>query len=124
MYFLKSAAATLNNVTVKFLGSFDYNASSVSFDIQINVEVLPTATIVLKSNAVSVELKETEVGVFDLEAVKKAVFENTVDATASNPALSYADVTITFDREVNADGKYTATIAFAGTSTIHGTSAK
>ena len=112
------------NVTANFKETYDNIAASVSFDIQINVEVLPTATIVLKSNAVSVELKETEVGVFDLEAVKKAVFENTVDATASNPALSYADVTITFDREVNADGKYTATIAFAGTSTIHGTSAK
>ena len=113
------------NVTVKFLGSFDYNASSVSFDIQINVQDLPTANIALNTTSVNAVLKETENGVYDLDALKKAVFDQAVNSAESTPAgLSYADVTITFDREVNADGQYTATIKYAGTSQMHGASAE
>lgn len=113
------------NVTVKFLGSFDYNASSVSFDIQINVQDLPTANIALNTTSVNAVLKETATGVYDLDALKKAVFEQAVNSAESTPAgLSYADVTVTFDREVNADGQYTATIKYAGTNQMHGASAE
>ena len=113
------------NVTVKFLGSFDYNASSVSFDIQINVQDLPTANIALNTTSVNAVLKETENGVYDLDALKKAVFDQAVNSAESTPAgLSYADVTVTFDREVNADGQYTATIKYAGTNQMHGASAE
>ena len=113
------------NVTVKFLGSFDYNASSVSFEIQINVQDLPTANIALKTTSVNAVLEETEVGKYDLVALKQFVFEQAVNSAASTPAgLSYADVTITFDREVNADGQYTATMTYLGTSQMHGASAE
>ena len=112
------------NVTANFKETYDNIAASVSFDVQINVEVLPTATIDLKANAVSVEVQETEVGTIDLETIRKAVFDGTVNAEGSNPALSYEDVTISFNKQITGDGKYTATIAYAGTSTIHGTSVK
>lgn len=112
------------NVTANFKETYNNIAASVSFDVQINVEVLPTATIDLKANAVSVEAQETEVGTIDLETIRKAVFDGTVNAEGSNPALSYEDVTISFNKQITGDGKYTATIAYAGTSTIHGTSVK
>ena len=112
------------NVTANFKETYENLAASVSFDVQVNVEVLPTATIALKANAVSVEVQETEVGTIDLETIRKAVFDGTVNAEGSNPALSYEDVTITFDKQITGDGKYIATIAYAGTSTIHGTSVK
>lgn len=119
------SASNTYNVTVKFLGSFDYNASSVSFDIQINVQDLPTANIALNTTSVKAVLKETATGVYDLDALKKAVFEQAVNSAESTPAgLSYADVTVTFDREVNADGQYTATIKYAGTNQMHGASAE
>ena len=112
------------NVTANFKETFDNVADSVSFDIQVNVEVLPTASIVLKANAVSAVLTETEIDKFDFDTLNKTIFEGAVDTQATTPALTYKDVTITFDREINADGKYTATITYPGTSTIHGTSAK
>ncbi len=112
------------NVTANFKETFDNVADSVSFDIQVNVKVLPTASIVLKADAVSAVLTETEIDKFDFDTLNKTIFEGVVDTQATTPALTYKDVTITFDREVNADGKYTATITYPGTSTIHGTSAK
>lgn len=113
------------NVTVKFLGSFYYNASSVSFNIQINVQDLPTANIALNTKSVNAVLEETATGVYDLDALKKAVFDQAVNSAESTPAgLSYADVTVAFDREVNADGQYTATIKYAGTNQMHGASAE
>ena len=120
----KITASGTYNVTANFKETYENLAASVSFDVQINVEVLPTATIDLKANAVSVEVQETEVGTIDLETIRKAVFDGTVNAEGSYPALSYEDVTITFDKQITGDGKYIATIAYAGTSTIHGTSVK
>ena len=110
-------------VTVKFRGTTSYYASEVTFSVHFNVVNLPTAVIKLNTNAVSADLYETEVGVYDIDALKKVVFDTAVDAENSTPVLSYEDVTISFDKDVTKGGKCTATIAYAGTSEIHGTSA-
>ena len=109
-------------VTVKFRGTTSYYASEVTFSVHFNVVNRPTAVIKLNTNAVSADLYETEIGVYDIDALKKVVFDTAVDAENSTPVLSYEDVTITFDKDVTKGGKCTATIAYAGTSEIHGTS--
>ena len=109
-------------VTVKFLGNFKYNESSVSFKLHVDVDMLPTANIVLTKDLVSAQLKETTVNFFDIEALKKSIFEQAVDVNASSPKLKYEDVQITFDREITKSGKYYATIKFVGTDKIHSSS--
>lgn len=106
-------------VTVKFNGNFDYNASSVTFNAQINTVELPTANIVLSKDIVAAQLNETKVNVFDMDALKREIFEKAVDAKASAPKLTYNDVEITFDREIAKSGKYTATIAYKQTDKVH-----
>ena len=54
-----------------------------------------------------------------MEALKKSIFEQAVDANLSSPKLTYKDVEITFDKEVNKSGKYYATIKFVETDKIH-----
>lgn len=109
-------------VTAKYIGSTSYYASEKTFDVYFKVDVLPDAEIVLKSPEISTVLNETKIGEFDVEALKKSVFDLAVNAEASKPVLSYDDVTITFDGDVTKGGKFTATIAFEGSADYHGTS--
>lgn len=110
-------------VNFKYNGDFNYNAESVSVLVHVDVKYLPTAKIVLKTNAVSVNLNEIEAGRYDFDALKKEIFEKAVDTEKSFPVLTADDITVTFDREITKSGKYTATIKFASTDKVHGAKA-
>ena len=109
-------------VTAKYLGSTSYYASEKTFEVYFKVNVLPNAEIALKAPEISTVLNETKIGEFDVEALKRSVFDLAVNAEASKPVLSYEDVTITFDGDVTNGGKFTATITFDGSADYHGTS--
>ena len=110
-------------VTAKYLGSTSYYASEKTFEVYFKVNVLPNAEIALKAPEISTVLNETKIGEFDVEALKRSVFDLAVDPAKSKPAdLSYEDVTIAFDGDVTTGGKFTATITFDGSADYHGTS--
>ena len=110
-------------VTAKYLGSTSYYASEKTFEVYFKVNVLPNAEISIKAPEISTVLNETNLGEFDVEALKRSVFDLAVNAEASKPVLSYEDVTITFDGDVTKGGKFTATIAYEGSADYHGASA-
>ena len=108
-------------VTIKFNGNFDYNGSSASTSIRINVVDLPTAKINVKNPAISVVINETRTGIYDVQKVVDAVLTDALDLAGSTPALKAEDVKVTFNSTINKTGKYTATVKYAGTNKIHGT---
>ena len=108
-------------VTIKFLGNFDHNGSSVSTNIRINVVNLPTAKINVKNQSVSVVIDEIRTGIYDVEKVKNAILTEAIDLAGSQPALKAEELIITFDKTINKSGKYLATVKYLGTSVLHGT---
>ena len=109
-------------VKAEYVGSTSYYASSTEFDVYFNVIVLPEADIAIKAPEISVVLNEIGIGKFDVEALKKDVFDLAVDAQASTPVLSYDDVTIEFNGDVTQGGKFTATISYVPSNSYRGTS--
>ena len=110
-------------VTLKYLGDYNYNGYDISILVHVDVKYLPTAKIVLKSNHINLTIRETQTGMYDVEALKAEILAQ-IDTEKSFPALTAKDVTVTFDRDVDKTGKYIATIKYAGTDKIHGTEAK
>ena len=109
-------------VKAEYVGSTSYYASSTEFDVYFNVITLPQAVIAIKDPEVSVVLNEVGINKFDVDSLKKDVFNLAVDAQASTPVLSYDDVTITFNDDVTKGGKFTATIEYIPSNSYRGTS--
>lgn len=109
-------------VTAEFIANKDYVTSSVEFTIHVDVNNLPTAELNVKSNKVEATLRETSVGIYDYDQLKKDIFEAAIDGQNSNPAVAFEDVQILGVDNVTSTSTVDVTIKYPGTDKIHGTS--